>query len=64
MSHHKDEEFGYDNGKGTWLVVVTIIAIILLIIGYTTAHFFPDLANWMKGGDPDIIQWLREVPKK
>ncbi|MBF0541149.1 MAG: hypothetical protein HQK91_06840 [Nitrospirae bacterium] len=58
------DDLGYDNGKGTWLVIVLIAAMAILIIGYMTAHFFPDFANWMKGGDPDVIQWMREVPKK
>jgi hypothetical protein len=62
MSHH-EEEFGYDNGKGTWLIVVLVIAILILVIGYGSTYFFPDLTNWIKGGNPDVIQWMREVPK-
>lgn len=70
MSDHKDtkldykDELEYDNGKGTWLVIVLVLAMAILIIGYMSVHFFPDFANWMKGGNPDVIQWMREVPKK
>ncbi len=59
-----NEEFGYAGGKGTWLIVLLVLSMALLIIGYTTSYFFPDLSLWLEGGKPDSIIWQTEFQGK
>ncbi len=56
------EEFGYTGGRPVWWIVLIIALWIAIVVGYGSVKFIPDLANWLKGGDPDRIQWAIEAP--
>lgn len=58
------DEFGYAGGKPTWYIVIILLAMFFIIIGYGSRKFLPDISNWLKGGDPDRIQWSIEAPNR
>ncbi|MEK6672108.1 MAG: hypothetical protein AABY42_01345 [Nitrospirota bacterium] len=58
------DELGYAGGKGTWLIIFIILTMAVIIAGYATMYFFPDLSNWLKkGANPDKIIWQTEQGK-
>lgn len=58
------DELGYAGGKGTWFAVFIIVAMTIIVVGYTAMYFFPDLAGWLKkGANPDKIIWQTEQGK-
>ncbi len=56
------DEFTYADGRPVWFILLIIALWVILVFGYGAVKFVPDLANWMRGGDPDRIQWAIEAP--
>ncbi len=55
------DELGYAGGVGRWFIVFIIIGMAVILIGYSSRYFFPDLANWLReGADPDKVIWQTE----
>jgi len=60
----QEEQFGYQGGRPVWYIVLILALWALIILGYGSQKWWPDISNWMKGGNPDKIQWSIEAPGK
>ncbi len=58
------DTLGYGPGRANIFIRVVILIMGIFIIAYATRYFLPEVRKWMKGGDPDTLQWSHEQVKR